>query len=97
MDFKKLDANFGKLDQINEIDPKDVVIDGDVTTDKIVEALKKFEISYKMDSKELGKVKSYDSTQYEDDKLQKNSLTYDRIFEGQMVDTKIKVEIEKRT
>lgn len=84
MDFRKFDANFGTLDQINEIDPQDLVIEkpaeGDITIDLIVEALKKFDVSYKKDSKELGKVKHYDSSQYEDDKLQKNSLTYDRVF-----------------
>lgn len=98
MDFKKYDANFGTLDKLSEIDPKDVVIDGDdVTVDTVAEALKKFEVSYKVDSKELGKVKVYDSNQYEDDKLQKNLLSYDRIFEGQMVDSTIRLEIEKRT
>ena len=101
MDFKKFDANFGMLDQLAEIDPKDVVIEkpkeGDVTVDLTVEALKTFKVSYKKGSRELGKVKVYSSSQYEDDKLLKNALTYSRIFEGQMVDSTIKNEIEKRT
>lgn len=102
MDFKKYDANFGILDELNEIDPKDVVVEKekdakDITINQIAEKLKTFKVSYKMGSKELGKVKVYDSTQYENDKLLKNELTSDRIFEGQMVDSTIRNEIEKRT
>ena len=72
IDFNKYDVNFGKLHKLSKIHPKDLVIKGDVTIDTIAEALKKFEVSYKMDSKELGKVKVYESNQYKDDKLRKN-------------------------
>ena len=69
--FSKYDANFSRMNQLHEIAPRECRIPDcepkDITVEMAVEALKKFDIDYKAESKELGKVLDYQEDAFKND------------------------------
>jgi hypothetical protein len=84
LDFCKFDANFSRLNQLQEIAPRECKTPSadpkQPTVDEMCEALKKFETDYKAGSKELGKVLDYQESDFKHDLEKKNLLTANSIL-----------------